>query len=115
MPISIPPHKSQGNENTNCIPARDKPGVPPGKKYLKYRKRGVHQKSDFSFQKKRNNLLTARDGHGIIQKLSAREAHGSAVSEEWAPGFELRGKKKGVDKKKAARYNKRHGEMPNGP
>ena len=61
------------------------------------------------------NLLTARGGHGIIQKLSGREAHGSAVSEEWALGFELRGEKKGVDKKKAARYNKRHGEMPNGP
>lgn len=43
------------------------------------------------------------------------EAHGSAVSEEWTPRFEPRGEKKGVDKKKAARYNKRHGEMPNGP
>ena len=61
------------------------------------------------------NLLTARGGHGIIQKLSGREAHGSAVFEEWAPRFEPRGEKKGVDKKKAARYNKRHGEMPNGP
>ena len=31
------------------------------------------------------------------------------------PRFRTERGEKGVDKKKAARYNKRHGEMPNGP
>ena len=46
------------------------------------------------------NLLTAGGGHGIIQKLSAREAHGSAVFEEQAPDFEPRGEKKGLTKRR---------------